>query len=350
MNILLTGAAGFIGFHVAKQLIKEGHYVIGVDDFNRRLYDSSLKYDRVKQLGFTDKDIEIIKYPKLHNNNCIYTENMMLFNADISDKSALDKVFLRALDRVLINNSLIHLVINLAAQAGVRYSITNPSCYVQSNIIGFFNVLECCRSFNINKVIYASSSSVYGNGDKIPFSEDANVNSPESLYAATKVTNEFFASVYNKIYGMSFVGLRFFTVYGPWGRPDMAPFLFTDAIVHDKPINVFGNGELYRDFTYIDDIVTGILKIVNLDFTGKCEVLNIGHSSPVKLLDFINILEEELGKKATKYFCGMQKGDVYTTYADTTKLESFAGYKPSVDLKEGIHNFVEWYKDYYKLG
>jgi UDP-glucuronate 4-epimerase len=220
---------------------------------------------------------------------------------------------------------------------------------VRSNINGFFNILECCRKHNIEKIIYASSSSIYGNADKVPFSEDANVNSPESLYAATKVCDELFANVYNKIYGLSLVGLRFFTVYGPWGRPDMAPFLFTDAIIKDKPIHVFGNGELYRDFTYIDDIVNGIMCVLNTDFSGKNEVLNIGHGSPIKLLDFITILEKELGKEATKIFCGMQKGDVYTTYADTTKLESLAGYKPKVDLIDGIHNFVEWYKGYYKL-
>ncbi len=345
MNILLTGIAGFIGFHVAKQLIKEGHHIIGVDDFNSNLYDSSLKYDRVKQLGFTDNDLDTIKRYREHmciGCNHIHTADIDLYSTDISDRVALNSVFL--------NNSNISLVINLAAQAGVRYSITNPDCYIHSNIVGFFNIIECCRNLNINKVVYASSSSVYGNGGKIPYSEDANVNSPESLYAATKVTNELFASVYNKIYGMSFVGLRFFTVYGPWGRPDMAPFLFTDSIVHDRQINVYGNGELYRDFTYIDDIVTGIVKVSNLDFTGKYEVLNIGHGSSIKLLDFINTIEEELGKKAIKNYCGMQKGDVYTTYADTTKLESFTGYKPSVDLKEGIHNFVKWYKDYYKLG
>ena len=344
MNILLTGIAGFIGFHVAKQLIKEGHHIIGIDDFNSNLYDASLKYDRVKQLGFTDKDLDTVKRYREHmciGCNHIHTADIDLYSADISDKVALNLVFL--------SNSDISLVINLAAQAGVRYSITNPDCYIHSNIVGFFNIIECCRNLNINKVVYASSSSVYGNGDKIPYSEDANVNSPESLYAATKVTNELFASVYNKIYGMSFIGLRFFTVYGPWGRPDMAPFLFTDSIVNDKQINVFGNGELYRDFTYIDDIVTGIVKVSNLDFTGKCEVLNIGHGSSIKLLDFINIIEEELGKKAIKNYCGMQKGDVYTTYADTTKLESFAGYKPSVDLKEGIHKFIDWYKGYYKV-
>lgn len=335
MNILITGAAGFIGYHCAKALLQE-HTVVGVDNLND-YYDVNLKLDRLKELGIDTSNVYKNPYTELKG-NCNFT----FIRADIAE----DMFFL---DR-LFKKFHFDCVINLAAQAGVRYSIENPRCYIRSNVDGFFNVLECCREYNVEKVIYASSSSVYGNADEVPFSEDANVNSPESLYAATKVCNELFSTVYNKIYGMSLVGLRFFTVYGPWGRPDMAPFLFTDAIVKDKPINVFGNGELYRDFTYIDDIVNGIINVMNTDFHGKAEVLNIGHGSSIKLLDFINIVEKELNKEATKIFCGMQRGDVYTTYADTSKLESFAGYKPSVDLKEGIHNFVKWYKDYYKLG
>lgn len=324
MNILITGIAGFIGFHCAKKLSKT-NFIVGVDNIND-YYDTSLKYSRLKELGISqDKTNKNIVFKKL----------------DIaSDFNLLDDLF---------SKYKFDLVINLAAQAGVRYSIENPKCYVHSNVNGFFNILECCRKHKVNRVIYASSSSVYGNLDETPFSENANVNSPESLYAATKITNELFASVYNKIYGMSLTGLRFFTVYGPWGRPDMAPFLFTDAILHNKPIKVFNNGNLYRDFTYIDDIVNGIENIVNSDRIVSNEVLNIGHGSPINLLEFISILEDELNKKADKVFCEMQKGDVYTTYADTKKLETLYKYKPVVDLKKGVHHFVEWYKGYYSL-
>lgn len=316
MKILVTGAAGFIGFHCVRELVKN-NVIVGVDNIND-YYDTNLKYARLNEL----KNYKNFTFIKL----------------DIAeDKAALENLF---------SENHFDLVLNLAAQAGVRYSIDHPECYVKSNIIGFFNIIECCRKYNTNKIVYASSSSVYGNLDETPFSENANVNSPESLYAATKITDELFANVYNKIYGLSFVGLRFFTVYGPWGRPDMAPFLFTNAIMDDKPIRIFGNGELYRDFTYIDDIVNGIVRVVNLDFSGKNELLNIGHGSPIKLLDFVNILEREIGKSAKKIICDMQPGDVYTTYADTSKLVQLTGYKPSTSLEEGIHNFIEWYKHY----
>lgn len=316
MKILVTGAAGFIGFHCVRELVKN-NVIVGVDNIND-YYDTNLKYARLNEL----KNYKNFTFIKL----------------DIAeDKAALENLF---------SENHFDLVLNLAAQAGVRYSIDHPECYVKSNIIGFFNIIECCRKYNTNKIVYASSSSVYGNLDETPFSENANVNSPESLYAATKITDELFANVYNKIYGLSFVGLRFFTVYGPWGRPDMAPFLFTNAIMNDKPIRIFGNGELYRDFTYIDDIVNGIVRVVNLDFSGKNELLNIGHGSPIKLLDFVNILEREIGKSAKKIICDMQPGDVYTTYADTSKLVQLTGYKPSTSLEEGIHNFIEWYKHY----
>lgn len=316
MKILVTGAAGFIGFHCVRELVKN-NIIVGVDNIND-YYDTNLKYARLNDL----KNYKNFSFIKL----------------DIAeDRAALENLF---------SENNFDLVLNLAAQAGVRYSIEHPECYVKSNIVGFFNIIECCRKYNVSKIVYASSSSVYGNLDETPFSESANVNSPESLYAATKITDELFANVYNKIYGLSFVGLRFFTVYGPWGRPDMAPFLFTNAIINDKPIRIFGNGELYRDFTYIDDIVNGIVRVVNLDFSGKNEILNIGHGSPIKLLDFISIIEKEMGKSAKKIFCDMQPGDVYTTYADTSKLEQLTGYKPSTSLEEGIHKFIEWYKQY----
>lgn len=316
MKILVTGAAGFIGFHCVRELVKN-NIIVGVDNISD-YYDTNLKYARLNDL----KNYKNFSFIKL----------------DIAeDRAALENLF---------SENNFDLVLNLAAQAGVRYSIEHPECYVKSNIVGFFNIIECCRKYNVSKIVYASSSSVYGNLDETPFSESANVNSPESLYAATKITDELFANVYNKIYGLSFVGLRFFTVYGPWGRPDMAPFLFTNAIINDKPIRIFGNGELYRDFTYIDDIVNGIVRVVNLDFSGKNEILNIGHGSPIKLLDFISIIEKEIGKSAKKIFCDMQPGDVYTTYADTSKLEQLTGYKPSTSLEEGIHKFIEWYKQY----
>lgn len=325
MNILITGIAGFIGFHCAKKL-SNNNFIVGVDNIND-YYDTSLKYNRLKCLGISSE---------VSSNKNIIFKKIDIAN----DISLLNDLF---------SKYKFDIVINLAAQAGVRYSIENPACYVNSNINGFFNILECCRKYKVNRIIYASSSSVYGNLDSIPFSEDANVNSPESLYAATKVTNELFANVYNKIYGMSLTGLRFFTVYGPWGRPDMAPFLFTDAILHDKSIRVFNNGNLYRDFTYIDDIVKGIENIVNSDRAVSNEVLNIGHGSPINLLEFITILEDELHKKSDKIFCEMQNGDVYTTYADTRKLEKLYNYTPQIELKEGIHHFVEWYKGYYSL-
>lgn len=330
MKILITGAAGFIGFHCAKQFVND-NFIVGVDNIND-YYDVNLKYGRLKELGIDKEKI-------IDNTEVNGIDNFTFVKLDlVKDERTLDLLF---------SKYNFDCVINLAAQAGVRYSITNPECYIKSNIDGFFNLLECCRRHNTKKIIYASSSSVYGNADKTPFSEDENVNSPESLYAATKVANELFATVYHKIYGLSFVGLRFFTVYGPWGRPDMAPFLFTDAIINNRPINVFGHGKLFRDFTYINDIVNGIQKILYLDFEGKNELLNIGHGSPVNLLEFIKTIETELGTEANKKFCDMQQGDVYITYADTHKLEEITGYKPSVDLKEGIHHFIDWYKKYY---
>ena len=239
-------------------------------------------------------------------------------------------------------------VINLAAQAGVRYSISNPFAYIESNLVGFANILECCRHFKIQHLVYASSSSVYGTNTKVPFSEEDKVDNPVSLYAATKKSNELMASAYTKLYDFPATGLRFFTVYGPWGRPDMAPMLFTEAIVKGEPIKVFNNGNLQRDFTYIDDIVEGVIRVLDkIPVDRRHIIYNIGCSEPVQLMDFIETIENALGKRAKKIFLPMQQGDVFQTYADTTRLEQEIGYKPKVVLKEGVQKFIDWYKKRY---
>lgn len=330
MKILITGAAGFIGFHCTK-LLKNQYNVIGLDNIND-YYDVNLKYARLNELGVNKNNIQY--------NKIIKSDNFSFIKLDLNDYENLKKLF---------ENEKFDYVIHLAAQAGIRYSIQNPRCYISSNIDGFFNILECCKEFNIQKTIYASSSSVYGNTDKIPFSENTNINSPESLYAVTKISNELLAHIYNKMYSSSLLGLRFFTVYGPYGRPDMAPFIFTKSILNNQQINVFNYGNLYRDFTYIDDIVNAIKKLLDYNFINKHEIFNIGKGSPIKLLDFIETIEEEIGIKANKNLCEMQKGDVYTTFANTTKLKSAIGYEPVIDIKEGVHNFIKWYKQFYKI-
>lgn len=332
----VTGAAGFIGFHLSKRLLDEGCTVIGLDNIND-YYDVNLKKAR----------LEIIEQ----------YDSFKFVYADLQDKKALEKVF---------KENKIDIVVNLAAQAGVRYSIINPDVYIQSNIVGFLNILEACRHNNVEHLVYASSSSVYGMNEVMPFSVHHNVDHPISLYAATKKSNELMAHTYSHLYGLPTTGLRFFTVYGPWGRPDMALFLFTDAIINDKPIKVFNYGKMKRDFTYIDDIIEGVIRLLNNPpkanpnwdkksadpgtSSAPYKVYNIGNNKPVDLMRFIEILEEKLGKKAQKEFLPMQDGDVPVTYADVDDLIMDVGFKPETSVDEGIDRFVSWYKEHhYKI-
>jgi len=319
MSILVTGAAGFIGFHLCRRLLGQGMEVVGIDNLND-YYPVVLKLARLEELKSFDK--------------------FSFIKCDLSDRQRLPEFF---------EEYKFGTVVNLAAQAGVRYSLENPFAYVDSNLVGFVNVLECCRHNKVNHLVYASSSSVYGGNEKVPFSEDDKVDSPVSLYAATKKSNELMASCYTKLYGFAATGLRFFTVYGPWGRPDMAPMLFADAITHGKPIKIFNNGDMLRDFTYVDDIVEGIVRVMehlpDLQPDGRRHsVYNIGCSNPVKLMDFVSEMEQALETTAQKIFLPMQAGDVYRTYADTSRLEKEIGYKPAVSLHDGIAEFINWYK------
>lgn len=337
MKILVTGTAGFIGYHLAKRLLERGDEVVGIDSIND-YYDVRLKYARLSETGIAESEIEYGKavqsteYPAYR-----------FIKLQLEDRDALQKLFAE---------EHFDAVMNLAAQAGVRYSLENPYAYIESNVVGFVNLLECARHNPVRHFVYASSSSVYGGNTKTPFSEDDRVDNPVSLYAATKKSNELMANVYSKLYGIPTTGLRFFTVYGPWGRPDMAPILFTKAIVAGEPIKVFNNGNLSRDFTYIDDIIEGVVRVIDKapaatdEHPVPAEVYNIGCGHPMQLMDFIRTLEKSLGKKAEMNMMPMQKGDVYTTYADTTKLERDFGYKPHVTLEEGIFRFVEWYESY----
>lgn len=336
MQVLITGSAGFIGYYLSRVLSEQGIKVYGLDSLNH-YYDVTLKYARLKACGIQETE---------YGKECISTmyPNYKFCQADLCDKNALEKIF---------QENQFDSVINLAAQAGVRYSLTNPETYVESNVAGFLNLLELCRKYQCKRLIYASSSSVYGNTKEVPFREDARVDHPVSIYAATKKTNELMAYTYSHLYQLQTIGLRFFTVYGPWGRPDMAPILFARAIREHTPIKVFNNGNLSRDFTYIADIVEGIVKIVNRpglvreDTPGvPAVVYNIGHGSPIQLMDFINILEQQLGEKAQKEFVGMQPGDVYQTWADTTKLGTDYNYTPSTSLEEGIQQFADWFKTF----
>lgn len=339
-RILITGAAGFIGFHIVQKLIKkEGVQIVGIDNIND-YYDVDLKYDRLRACGIDKSSIIKSGYIKSHN----YTDYSFA-QVDIADSIQLKKVF---------EEGNFDVVIHMAAQAGVRYSLTNPEAYVHSNLVGFSNVLECCRLYNIKHLVYASSSSVYGMSTKTPFTENDNVDYPVSFYAATKKSNELMAHSYSHLYRLPTTGLRLFTVYGPWGRPDMAPMIFTRSILEGKPLTLFNEGNMLRDFTYIDDVVQGILAIVGTIPNDKDKhpyyrIFNIGHSQPVNLLDFVKTLEESLGKKAVLNMQPMQPGDVKITYADTSELEKYIHYKPSVSLSEGIACFVEWYKSYFQL-
>ncbi|MEI8032973.1 MAG: NAD-dependent epimerase [Chlorobiaceae bacterium] len=335
MNILVTGAAGFIGFHVCQQLLDRGEQVTGVDNMND-YYDVTLKEARLSML-LGRKGFRFVK-------------------ADISDRGAMEELF---------STGKFEKVVNLAAQAGVRYSLTNPHAYIESNILGFLNILEGCRHNGVKHLVYASSSSVYGANETMPFSVHDNVDHPLSLYAASKKANELMAHTYSHLYNLPTTGLRFFTVYGPWGRPDMALFLFTDAIVNNRPIKVFNFGNHRRDFTFIGDITEGIIRTLdhtaqpNPDWTGlnpdpgtsraPWRVYNIGNSSPVNLMEYIEALERQLGRTAEKEYLPLQPGDVPDTYADVDQLMEDVRYKPETPVEEGIKRFVAWYREYYKI-
>ena len=339
MAILITGAAGFIGYHLSKKLLLQEELVIGIDNLNE-YYDPNLKKDRLSNLRSIQEA----------------NKNFIFYKTDLNDKDGLKKIFeIHSID----------FVINLAAQAGVRYSLTNPEAYISSNISGFSNVLEICREFKVKHLLFASSSSVYGGNIKMPFSESQGVNHPVSLYAATKRSNELMAHTYAHLFNLPCTGLRFFTVYGPWGRPDMALFIFTKSIIENKEFEVFNNGKMQRDFTYIEDIVEALSRLIkkiplknnnydknNLDPStswAPYKVFNIGNSTPVKLEDYISAIEVSLNKKAKKKYMPMQLGDVESTYADTSKLKDWINYSPKTSVKEGVSNFVDWFKNYYKI-
>ena len=337
-TILVTGAAGFIGYHLCESLLKQGHRVIGLDNLND-YYDVNLKYDRLKELGVFRFDTE--RFGSLATSTS-FGDQFQFIRLNLEDRKSLPELFKRfQFDSVC----------NLAAQAGVRYSIENPEAYIDSNITGFLNVLECCRHHNVKRLVYASSSSIYGNSDAVPYLETANVDKPISLYAATKKSNELMAHTYSHLYNIETIGLRFFTVYGPWGRPDMAMFLFTDAILNGEPIKVFNNGHLSRDFTYIDDIIDGIDATLLKPSKDKelYKLYNIGNSQPVQLLDFIEAIEKSTGKTTEHIMMPMQAGDVNQTWASVERLKTDYNYIPSTAIENGVEAFVAWYKSYYHI-
>ena len=335
-TIMITGAAGFIGFNLCKRLINEKVNIIGIDNLNS-YYDVNLKLARIGELKKNSK-------------------NFIFHKIDIEDTKNIDRIF---------NSHKPDIVFNLAAQAGVRYSIENPRGFISTNVKGFINILEACKNNDIEHLVYASSSSVYGGNMQLPYSEKNTVDHPVSVYAATKKTNELLAHTYSHLYSLPCTGLRFFTVYGPWGRPDMSYFLFTKLILSGEKINIFNNGDMARDFTYIDDICESLVRVMKKIPSGEenfdkknpslhsswapHKVFNIGNSSSINLMEFIEIIEKELGQKALKNFMPMQPGDVKLTLADTSLLESYIGYKPSTNLKDGIKEFVKWYKIFYKI-
>ena len=335
MNIIVTGAAGFIGMHVSKKLLDDGHNVTGIDNLNT-YYDQTLKQNRLNSLsGY---------------------KNFIFYKQDIADKDTIMEIFLEA-------NA--ECVINLAAQAGVRYSLIDPDTYGSSNLVGFLNILEACRNYKVSHLIYASSSSIYGSNEEKPFKETHNTDHPISLYGATKKANEIMAHSYSHLFKIPTTGLRFFTVYGPWGRPDMALFKFTKAILENKPIDIYNHGNMVRDFTYIDDVVHAITKLVNIPATTSTNyntqkpdastsnspwrIFNIGNGKPTHLMDYISAIEKALGKEAKKNFLPMQKGEVLETFSDTQSLENWTGLKPGTSVMQGVENFVEWYLSYYKI-
>lgn len=321
--ILVTGGAGFIGYHLSKQLLEYDCTVIGYDNLND-YYEVQLKYDRLKDLEGR--------------------EGYTFIKGDLADKETLGKLF---------QEYSFDIVVNLGAQAGVRYSIDNPDAYMSSNMVGFYNILECCRHYPVEHLVYASSSSVYGANKKVPFSVEDKVDYPVSLYAATKKSNELMAHCYSKLYGIPATGLRFFTVYGPFGRPDMAYFKFAKKIMEGETIQIYNNGDMMRDFTYIDDIVKGITNILpnppaEIETGARYKVYNIGNNKPEKLMDYIETLEKHLGREAKKEFLPMQPGDVYQTYADVSDLMHDFDFKPSTSIDEGLGKFVTWFKEYYR--
>jgi len=349
MKILVTGTAGFIGFHLAKKLLDRGDEVVGIDNIND-YYDINLKYGRLKELGIDALGCDPLGSP-IHSTTY---KNHKFYKLDLADKDAMEELF---------KTEKFDAVMNLAAQAGVRYSLENPHAYIQSNVVGFLNILEGCRNTDVKNLAFASSSSVYGLNESQPFKTTDKTEHQVSLYAATKKSNEMMAHTYAHLYGIQVTGLRFFTVYGPWGRPDMAPMLFTDAILNDRAIKVFNNGKMSRDFTYIDDIIEGIIKVIdkpsqpNREWNAKepeissssapYKIYNIGNNAPLPLMTFIETIEDALGKKAEKNFMPMQDGDVVSTYADVTGLMEDFGYKPDTELKDGISEFVKWYSEFY---
>lgn len=350
MKILITGTAGFIGFHLALKMLNRGDEIIGLDSIND-YYDIRVKYGRLDKSGILQDEIQ---YNKMIQSSKF--PNYKFIQLNLEDKENLEKLFAQEkFDKV----------VNLAAQAGVRYSLTNPDAYIDANIVGFLNILECCRHHGIKHLTYASSSSVYGLNEKQPFSTKDNVDHPISLYAASKKSNELMAHTYSHLFKIPTTGLRFFTVYGPWGRPDMALFLFTKAIFEGRPIDVFNNGNMQRDFTYIDDIVEGIVRVndnppqENPNWDPKSDdastssapykIYNIGNNNPVKLMDFITALENKIGKVAEKNFLPLQAGDVPSTYADVSDLIRDLNYKPQTPIQEGINQFVDWYVDFFDI-
>ena len=348
-KILITGVAGFVGYHLSQRLLKEGYQICGIDNLND-YYDPSLKRSRLSQLGITTTYKPVAELVEASTFDLPTFDFRQL---DLQDNDGLNKVFADFQPDI---------VINLAAQAGVRYSLENPRSYIESNLDGFFNILEASRQHGVQNFIYASSSSVYGNNEKSPFAETDNVDHPVSLYAATKKSNELMAHTYSHLYKMTTVGLRFFTVYGPWGRPDMAYYFFTKAILEGQKIQLYNQGLNLRDYTYIDDIVESIKRMLDKveELKPKSEsdqytatsspfyhIFNIGGSNPVPVLEFVELLENAIGKQANKELVGFQPGDVFSTEADTTALESFINFKPTINLEQGLAHFVNWYKNYH---
>jgi UDP-glucuronate 4-epimerase len=350
MKILVTGTAGFIGLYVAHYLLERGDEVIGLDNINA-YYDVELKYGRLNELGISQSNTAWNQFSQSET-----FKDFRFIRMNLEDRESMQRLFA---------DEQFDAVCHLAAQAGVRYSIENPHTYIESNINGFLNILEGCRHHQIKHLVYASSSSVYGLNSKVPFSEQDGTAHPVSLYAATKKANELMAHTYSHLYGIPTTGLRFFTVYGPWGRPDMSPFLFTDAILNNRPIRIFNNGDMLRDFTYIDDIVEGIVRVLNCPAqpdenweTGDPDpcissapyrIYNIGNSQPVKLMDFVEAIEKAIGRKADKFFLPMQPGDVYQTNACTTRLKTAFDFKPNTPVETGVKKTVDWYKNFYHL-